>query len=306
MLSIKFYENRKIYFAISVLILLVGIGSMFINGVNLSIQFKGGAIIKYSFTGDLNINEVAKVSSDVLKRDTEVQITEDLATKSKKVVLNLSGNSGLDAADQEKLDSTLKEQFASANLEFSESNIVQPFIGKKFLMNGFIAIALSSAFIILYVWLRFKKISGLSAGVIGLIALLHDCLIVFFTFIFFKIPLNDSFIAVTLTVIGYSINDTIVIYDRIRENKPAYSKKPYEQLVNDSINQTFSRSINTSITTVICVSIVYIFAFMYNIDSIKTFALPMLIGLISGCYSTVCLCGPMMVMWHKRTERKTA
>lgn len=303
---IKFYENRKIFFAVSIVIMLLGIASIFINGINLSIQFKGGAIIKYSFTGDLDIKEVESLSSKVLNRNTEVQVTEDLATKSKKVVLNLSGNSGLDANEQEELDSALKEKFPNANLQLSESNIVQPFIGKRFLINGMIAIAISSAFIILYVWIRFKKISGLSAGVIGLIALLHDCLVVFFTFTFFKIPINDSFIAVTLTIIGYSINDTIVIYDRIRENKPSYSKKPYEQLVNDSINQTLSRSINTTITTVICVLIIYIFAFLYNIESIKTFALPMLIGLISGCYSTVCLAGPMMVMWHKKKENQMA
>lgn len=297
---IKFYENRKIYFAISLVIMIMGIVSIFVNGINLSIQFKGGAIIKYSFVGDLDINEVEKISSDILKRNTEVQVTEDLATQSKKVVLNLSGNSGLDAGEQEILDSELKAKFPNSNLELSESNVVQPFIGKRFLINGLIAIGLSSLFIIVYVWLRFKKISGLSAGVIGLIALLHDCMVVFFTFTMFKIPINDSFIAVTLTIIGYSINDTIVIYDRIRENTPLYAKRPYAELINDSINQTLSRSINTSIATTASILIVCIFAFIYNIDSIKSFALPMLLGILSGCYSTVCLCGPMMVMWHKR------
>ena len=299
---IKFYENRKKFFAISIVIMILGIVSLFVNGINLSIQFKGGAIIKYSFNGDLNIEEVEDLSSTVLNRNTEVQVTEDIATKSKKVVLNLAGNSGLDANEQDKLDIALKEKFPDANLELSESNIVQPFIGKRFLINGIKAIVLASIFIILYVWIRFKKISGLSAGVIGLIALLHDCLIVFFSFTLFKMPINDSFIAVILTIIGYSINDTIVIYDRIRENKPQYAKRPYEDLVNDSINQTLTRSINTTVTTVVCVLIVYVFAFMYNIESIKTFALPMLIGLISGCYSTVCLAGPMLVMWHKRKE----
>jgi len=299
---IKFYENRRKFFTVSIVIMILGIVSLFVNGINLSIQFKGGAIIKYSFTGDINIQELKDLSSTVLNRNTEVQVTEDLATKSKKVVLNLAGNSGLDANEQDKLDIALKEKFPDAKLELSESNMVQPFIGKRFLTNGIKAIVLASIFIILYVWIRFKKISGLSAGVIGLIALLHDCLVVFFSFTLLNMPINDSFIAVTLTIIGYSINDTIVIYDRIRENKPQYAKKPYEELVNDSINQTLTRSINTTVTTVVCVLIVYIFAFLYNIESIKTFALPMLIGLISGCYSTVCLAGPMLVMWHKRKE----
>lgn len=303
---IKFYEKRKIFFAISIAIMIVGLVSIFVNGVNLSIQFKGGAIIKYSFTGDLNIAQVADTATKALNRNTEVQITEDLATKSKKLVLNLSGNSGLEAGEQDKLDGVLKSEYPDANLEFSESNVVQPFIGRRFLQNGMIAIALASIFIILYVWVRFKRISGLSAGVIALIALVHDVLVVFFTFIFFKIPINDSFIAVTLTIIGYSINDTIVVYDRIRENKPMFNKKPVEELVDSSLNQSLRRTINTSITTVVSVLIVYIFAYMYNIESIKTFALPMMIGLLSGCYSTNCLAGPLWVMWQKKKLIKTA
>jgi preprotein translocase SecF subunit len=283
--------------------MLLGVISIFVNGINLSIQFKGGAIIKYSYTGDIDADKAGDLATSVLNRDTEVQITEDLATKSKKIAFNLAGNSGLDAAEQDKLDTALKAAFPDINLKLSESNVVEPFIGKKFLQNGLIAIALSSVFIILYVKFRYEKISGLSAGVIGLIALAHDVLVVFFSFILFKIPLNDSFIAVTLTIIGYSINDTIIIYDRIRENKPAFERKPFEDLVDTSINQSLTRSINTSVATAASVLIVCIFAFLYNIDSIKSFAMPMFVGIISGSYSTICLAGPMLVMWHKRQEQ---
>lgn len=299
---IKFYQKRKMFFAISATIMVIGIIALFINGVNLSIQFKGGAIIKYSYTGEMNAEEAADKATEILNRNTEVQLTEDLATHSKKIVFNLSGNSGLDANDQDKLDAELKKAFPDSQLELSESNVVQPFIGKRFLTNGLIALGLTSLFIIIYVRFRFQKISGLSAGVIGLIALVHDVLVVFFTFVIFKMPINDSFIAVTLTIIGYSINDTIVIYDRIRENKPYFEKKTFEELVDTSINQSLTRSINTSITTGISILIVCILAFAYNIDSIKTFAIPMLVGVISGCYSTVCLAGPMLVMWHNKRQ----
>lgn len=299
---IKFYEKRKIFFTISAAIMIIGIISLFINGVNLSIQFKGGAIIKYSYTDEIDAELAADKATEILNRNTEVQLTEDLATHSKKIVFNLSGNEGLEASDQDELDSALKEAFPDSKLTLSESNVVEPFIGKRFLTKGIIAIALTSLFIILYVRFRFKKISGLSAGVIGLIALFHDVLVVFFTFIIFKMPINDSFIAVTLTIIGYSINDTIVIYDRIRENKPYYEKKSFENLVDSSINQTLTRSINTSVTTGISILIVLVLAYIYNIDSIKTFAIPMFIGVISGCYSTICLAGPMLVMWHKRQQ----
>lgn len=302
---IKFYKNRKIFFAISSIIMVVGIVSLFINGVDLSIQFKGGAIIKYSYTGEIDAELASDKATEILNRNTEVQLTEDLATHSKKLVLNLSGNSGLEASEQEELDIALKEEFSEANLTLAESNVVEPFIGKRFLINGLTAIALTSLFIILYVRFRFKRISGTSAGVIGLIALLHDVLVVFFTFIILKMPINDSFIAVTLTIIGYSINDTIVIYDRIRENQPYYVKKTFEELVDTSINQTLSRSINTSISTSVSILIVCILAYIYNIDSILTFAIPMLVGIISGCYSTVCLAGPLMVMWHNKKQELT-
>jgi preprotein translocase SecF subunit len=299
---IKFYQKRKMFFAISAAIMVIGIIALFINGVNLSIQFKGGAIIKYSYTGEMNSEAAADKATEILNRNTEVQLTEDLATHSKKIVFNLSGNSGLDANDQDMLDKELKNAFPDSQLELSESNVVQPFIGKRFLTNGLIALALTSLFIIIYVRFRFQKISGLSAGVIGLIALVHDILVVFFTFVILKMPINDSFIAVTLTIIGYSINDTIVIYDRIRENKPYFEKKTFEELVDTSINQSLTRSINTSITTGISILIVCLLAFAYNIDSIKTFAIPMLVGVISGCYSTVCLAGPMLVMWHNKKQ----
>ncbi|WP_313339589.1 protein translocase subunit SecF [Sedimentibacter sp.] len=302
---IKFYEKRKIFFTISLIIMLTGIISIFINGVNLSIQFKGGAILKYSFEGEIDTIKAESVTTKLLDRNTEVQITEDLVTQSKKLVLNLSGNAGLEASEQDELEKTLRNEFPNSNITLAESNVVEPFIGKRFLTNGMIAVGLTSLFIILYVRFRFQRISGLSAGVIGLIAMLHDVLVVFFTFIILKMPINDSFIAVTLTIIGYSINDTIVIYDRIRENQPYYTKKSFEELVDVSINQSLSRSINTSSTTAISILIVYILAFLYNIESIKTFSIPMFVGVISGCYSTVCLAGPMLVMWHNKNLSST-
>ncbi len=299
---IKFYEKRKIFFAISAFILALGLIFIYVNGVKLSIQFKGGAILKYSYEGEIDINKVAEISSDVLNRITEVQITEDIATKSKKAVLNLSGNSGLSAEEQDKLNEALEQEFSENNLVLAESNVVEPFIGKTFLTKGIIAVLISSVMIVLYVWIRFKRISGLSAGIAALLALFHDVLVVFFIFVIFRIPLNDSFIAVVLTIIGFSVNDTIVIYDRIRENKKLFPKMDVEELVDTSITQSMTRSINTTVTTVLSVLVLYIFALLYDIESIKFFALPMAFGLLSGCYSTICIAGPIWVMWQKRKK----
>ncbi len=302
---IRFYKNRNIYFAISALIMLIGIICIFINGVRFSIQFSGGAILKYSYEGEINIDDVAKLSSDTLNRITDAQQTEDIATRSKKVVLNLSGNSGLSAQEQEVLNQALLEKFPENNLKLAESNIVEPFIGKTFLVNSAIAILISAVMIVIYVGIQFKKISGISAGIAALIALFHDILISFFIFVIFRIPLNDSFVAVVLTIIGFSVNDTIVIYDRIRENKTLFPKMDVEELVDRSITQSMSRSINTTVATVIATLVLYIFAQVYDIESIKQFALPMTFGLISGSYSTICIAGPIWVMWQK-SKKKTA
>jgi preprotein translocase SecF subunit len=182
--------------------------------------------------------------------------------------------------------------------------MVEPFFGRKFLTNGIIALVLSSVLIVLYVWVRFSKISGLAAGVMALVALFHDVMVVFFTCIIFKIPIGDSFIAVALTIIGYSINDTIVIYDRIRENARIDRKMPVDQLVNKSITQSLTRSINTNLCVFVSIALVYVFALIGGIESIQSFALPMAIGSISGCYSTICIAGPLWAMWKKRKEKR--
>ncbi len=300
---IKFYEKRNIFFIISILIFVIGIISVFTSGLNLDISFKGGAIIKYTYDSEIDVNAVEDVVKNTLGRNVSIQTTNDLATGENKIALNLAGNEGISAQEQKELDDALKEKFENNNLELSESNIVEPFIGKRFLQNGILAIIVSAILIVFYVWIRFSKISGLSAGVMALVALLHDCLMVFFVFAIFKLPINESFIAVILTIIGYSINDTIIIYDRIRENALLSRKYDVVELVNISINQSLSRSINTTLTTIISVIILLVFAYVYGIESIVIFALPMAIGMLSGSYSSICLAGPLWVMWQKKRQK---
>ncbi len=300
---IGFYKKRWIFFSISLFILVVGILAVFINGVRLDIQFKGGALLKYTYAGEIDDGAAADLISGMVSRPVTTQVTTDLKTGAKRLVINIAGNYGLDAKDQLELDNTLKENFPEAGLNLSESSMVEPFFGQRFLQNGITAIFLAACFVIIYVWIRFRRIGGLSAGIMALIALLHDVLIVFTTCVIFKIPIGDSFIAVTLTIIGYSINDTIVIYDRIRENRRANPKLPVETLTDLSINQSMMRSINTNIAVFISVSLIYLLAFANSIESIQSFALPMAVGTISGCYSTVCIAGPLWVMWKKHKEK---
>ncbi|MFV0342564.1 MAG: protein translocase subunit SecF [Anaerocolumna sp.] len=303
---IPFYAKRKIFFAISATIMLIGIMSLFIKGVELDIQFKGGALLKYTYSGEINADAVADEATELLDRPITTQLTQDLSTDKKMIIINIAGNYGVDANDQIAFDDALKAKFPEANLDLASSSMVEPFFGQKFLRDGMIAIALSAVLVMFYVWFRFSRIGGLSAGVMALVALFHDCFVVFFTCVIFGIPIGDSFVAVTLSIIGYSVNDTIVIYDRIRENTRLHPTTSVEVITDLSISQSITRSVNTNIAVCLSVALVYILAFYNSIDSIQSFALPMAVGAISGCYSTICIAGPLWVSWKNYKANKIA
>lgn len=161
--------------------------------------------------------------------------------------------------------------------------------------------------IVIYVTLRFKIISGFSAALTALLALFHDLLLVFFTFVIFGIPINDGFVAVVLTILGYSVNDTIVIYDKIRYNKRLHAgKMSIEEIADTSINQCLTRTVNTSLMSGLAIALVFIFSLISGLTSVSHFALPLMVGIISGCYSSITLPGTLWVSWQKHLEKKKA
>jgi preprotein translocase subunit SecF len=296
---IGFYKKRFIFFGLSLAIMLAGVIAVMINGVTLDIQFKGGALLKYTYVGTIDENIAADVATEQLGRPVTTQLTKDITSGEVKIVFNVAGDYGVDAADQSKLDDALKAKFPDAQLKLSESQMVEKYFGDKFLRNGIIALVLSTVLVLIYVWIRFNLMGGLSAGVMAVVALIHDVFVVFFTCVIFKLPIGDSFVAVALSIIGYSINDTIVIYDRIRENAKSNPELKVDELTDLSISQSIMRSVMTNLCVMLSVSLVYVLAFTHNISSIQAFALPMAIGSISGCYSTICIAGPLWVMWKK-------
>jgi len=302
---IRFYQHRYIFFAISLSLILFGVAAAFINGIHLDIQFRGGTILKYTYIDSINAERAEGLVEHAVGRTTNCQLQSNMAKDEKMLIISLASNEALSSQEQEAVTTALTTAYPHAKLALSESLTVEPFIGKRFFTNGMIAIGLSFLLILGYVGWRFRNIGGLSAGTMAIIALFHDVFIVTAVFIIFKIPLNDSFIAAVLTIIGFSINDTIVIYDRIRENERLMGKKiSAEQLVDTSINQSMMRSINTNLAVFVSIAITYVFAQIYDIGSIRNFALPMMFGTISGCYSTICIAGPLWTMWqkHKRGE----
>jgi len=301
------YKNRYVFFAISLLLFLIAGVALAINGLALDIQFKGGTILKYSYQGEVDTALAQNAVDAASGRISNVQIQSNVAGGEQMLIINLAGDEAITTQEQEAITAALDESMPGREFSVAETRTVEPFIGARFFRNGLIAIALSFSLILIYVGFRFRKIGGLSAGTMAIIALVHDALMVTATFIVFKIPLNDSFIAAVLTIIGFSINDTIVVYDRIRENKRIMGDKwSYEELIDTSVTQSMTRSVNTSLAVLVSITIVYIFAQINGIESIRSFALPMMIGTVSDCYSTICIAGPLWAMWknHRLKARE--
>ncbi|HHU50079.1 MAG TPA: protein translocase subunit SecD [Clostridiales bacterium] len=295
-----FFSKRRVFLSISLAVILIGLIMSFVNGVRLDIQFKGGSLVKYNYVGEVDPDRAAEITSGIINRVVSAQTTTNLNTDEKQLVINIAGDYGLDVREQEKVDEALKAEFPDADLNLSESSMVEPFFGKKFLANGIKAIALGAVAILIYVWFRFRRIGGLSAGLMALAAICMDLFVVYTVHIIYKLPIGDSFVAVFLTIIGYSINDTIVVYDRIRENSKLHSRESIETITNLSIAQTLGRTINTSVAVFISVALVFVTAAINGIESVQIFALPMALGVVSGCYTSVCLVGPLWVALKKR------
>ena len=302
-MKFDFIGKSKIFYAISISIMIIGLFINIFLGVKLDISFKGGTLMKYSFEGELDRDTVEDKLQKKINKDISVQISDEAASKSN--TLNISLAEAVTLNEQNDINDAMTTEFSANKITKLSVNSLSPSMGKLFFLKCIVAIGLASLLLVLYVAFRFRKIGGFSAGGMALVALLHDVLIAYFAFVVFRIPLNDNFVAVVLSILGFSLNDTIVIYDRIRENRRTMEKtKSIGEIVNVSINQSFARSFNTSLCTFLAIGTVAVLALLFNLDSIVSFALPMMIGIVSGCYSSVCICGPLWVLWQDRKKKK--
>lgn len=308
--DLNFIGRSKIFFGISLAIIFIGIVCNVIFGTTLDIQFKGGSIITYSFSGDIDEN----VLTDTIQKATpnnevSFSIAKDMMNDTDNadaftIDVNFSGETAIGPAQQEAVTKALVEKFPANNFEYQESSSVEASMGFKFLLKCLTAVLIACVLMVLYVTVRFRKIGGLSAGIMALVALFHDVAMIYFMYVIFKMPIDSNFIAVVLMILGYSLNDTIVIYDRVREQrKLAGPKADVADVFNHSATSVLGRTICTSITTLVAIGTVYVVATIYNLDSVQSFALPMMIGVISGCYSSICIAGPLWVMWKKRNDK---
>lgn len=308
--NIDFYKNKKIYFALSIAVLVIGLICTIVIGPKLDLQFAGGAMIRYSVDGEVDSNEIASLVEEATGRTVSVTTNESLDGDGYQMTVSFAGNDSVSLEEQQQIAQELSDAYADRTFSVVESSSVDPTMGARFFQKCIVCMAITFVILLVYIALRFRKIGGLSAGVTAIIALLHDVLIVFFAFVIFGFSINDVFIAVVLTILGYSLNDTIVIYDRIRENRrlePTKSVTALPGIVNKSLNQTMTRSILTSLTTFMALLVIFIVAVIFGLTTVETFALPMMVGVVVGCYSSICIAAPLYTVWTvHRAGKKTA
>lgn len=304
---LDFVGKRKIFFGISIGIIVIGIIFNFIFGTRLDIQFSGGATLTFSYTGEVDQNALYDFIQEKTTDRITTSFSQDLmGNTGNNVSVQFSGNDSIETEIQKNLEAELQAEYPDNSFICLEANSVDASMGFMFLLKCLAAVALASILMVIYVTIRFKKIGGLSAGVMALVALFHDVAMIYFLYVIFRMPIDSNFIAVVLMIIGYSLNDTIVIYDRVREQRRLMARSAgIDTIFNVSVTKTIRRTIMTSVTTFTAILIVYIVATVFNIASVKGFALPMMIGVISGCYSSICIAGPLWVMWQNhKTKNK--
>jgi preprotein translocase subunit SecF len=305
---IDFLKFKKIFFGISISIFVIGIIFNIIFGTTLDIGFAGGTMLKYSYVGEINLDELEATITDELQNDnlsfanTEDTLNSTADKKAYTITVQFGGTE--DVTLQDQLTKKLQEKYADNNFSVAESMSVEGIMGLRFLLKCLAAVGIAGALMVLYVAFRFRRIGGISAGVTALIALVHDVGFIYVVYVVLQMPIDDNFIAVVLTIIGYSLNDTIIIYDRVREERKAFGPKAdIKDVFNYSCTKVIKRTVFTSVATLLAIGTVYVVSLIYHLDSVTAFAFPMMLGIICGCYSTIFIAGPVWVLWKKHTEK---
>ena len=299
--AINFVGKRKVFFIVSIILILSGPATMLINSqagnkaLNYSLEFSGGTSTTVTFNEDMDIKTIDSEVTPVVEEvtgDKNVQPTKVVGTN--QVVIKTRS---LTQEEREALQNALVEKFGVDENTISTESISST-VSKEMRQDAIVAVVVATICMLLYIWFRFKDIRFASSAVL---ALLHDVLVVLAFYAIARISVGNTFIACMLTIVGYSINATIVIFDRIRENMHGSRRiDNIEEVVNSSITQTLTRSIYTSFTTFVMVAVLYIM----GVSSIREFAAPLMVGILVGAYSSVCVTGALWLVMKKNVRRK--
>ncbi len=288
-MSVHIIKKTRLWFTISGLLILIAIASLSFNTIsrgramNFGIDFTGGTIINIRFNSPVSVSQVREVLSEYKLAESQIQKSgdQDIFIRTEPLETDV----------RQKMVAELSEKYGGA--ELLEADTIGPIIGSELRTQAFYALFLASFLIIIYITFRFEFLNGLAA----VLALFHDAIITTGFMALFWRNIDVTFIAAILTILGYSISDTIVIFDRVRENmkKPGASKMSFSDLVNKSIWETMARSINT----VLAVIVMVLSLLFFGGAALREFCLTLLVGFTCGAYSSIFIAAPLIVMWHK-------
>ena len=275
-LHIDVVNKRKLWYAISAVLLLVGVVSLLFRGLNLGIDFTGSNIMQLQFSQTVTSEELRSVVSSYVEATPTIQASDN----------NVFLIRTEDMPEEQSNQLLTQVESELGSFEILRNERIGPVIGAELIANAWWALLLALALMLLYITVRFRFNFAVSA----IVPLMHDALMVLGIFSILQVEVDSTFVAAILTVLGYSINSTIVIFDRIRENRELHPKQGFTDLINESINQTLGRSINTSVAVLLLV----LCLFLFGGDTTKAFSLALVIGVIAGAYSSVFIAGSIL------------
>ena len=303
----NFCGKKPLILTIGIIVLAALIAGIIIRGDNRSIEFKGGTMKTYTYDkgNDIDTGKVKDLVGTLTSSKATIREGEDVNTGKPQFTINLAtGNFNIE--DQNRLTELLKEEFPDINIEGSEAMSVTSSTGNEFLLKCVIAVALAAIIIIIYVAIRFRKIGGWSAGACSVLALLQDIVTAMAVSFLFGFEFSANTVAVILTILGYSINNTIVIYDRIRENRKLMPKASLNELINTGCSQSLTRSIRTSVTTISTMLIITVVVLIKGYTSLLSFSVPLMAGLISGTFTSLFVAPVTWSWWKGRSKSEPA
>ncbi len=285
--DLHFMKYRKIYYAISIGIMVIGLAFGVVRGLNYGIDFTGGTMIQMNMGKKV---EISAVEDAIKEYDLSPEIIYSGENNDQIVIRSIKA---LDSDERAEVINTINEEFGTTDEDVVAEELFGPSVGKELRNNAILAVIIASICMLIYIRFRFSQWKFGGAALLGVV---HDVLIVISFYTIFNVTVNNPFIAGILTVVGYSINDTIVIFDRIRENIRYMKKGSTEEMIDTSITQTLGRSLMTSVTTLIVMVPLLIMAG----DAIREFVMPLMVGIIAGAYSSICVCSPLYYEFNKR------
>ena len=292
-INIPFTRYRKIAVVLSTAVNLAVLIALFVKGPNLGVDFAGGTVVQLKFQQKVAIPDIRRALETV---GLGTAVIQDFGEQgSNEYLVRLDKTSGEIGAMSEQIKKALSDQFGAGNFELRRIESVGPKVGEDLRFRGVMSVLAATVMMGVYIWLRFE----LRFGVGAVIALTHDILVTVGALLLANYEFDLTIVAALLTVVGYSVNDTVIVCDRIRENMRKIKRENLESIINTSINETLSRTIITTSTAIM----VLVALFFLGGAVIRPFAFALLVGFFSGVYSTIFIASPIILLWEKRTRK---